>query len=120
MNGAQRFEDLLAWQKARVLIRDTYCLTRREPFCRDFALANQIHKSAISILSNIAEGFGRYRHPEFRQFLTIANASCAELRSQLYIAADLGYIDNEALEARLQQAEEVGRLIGKLRSSLST
>ena len=79
-----------------------------------------MRKPAISITSNIAEGFGRYRHPEFRQFLAIANASCAELRAQLYIAADLGYIGETSLREKLAQAEEVGRLIGKLRSSLST
>ena len=112
------FEDIVAWQKARWLTRDVYRLTRKAPLATDFPLRNQIRSSAISVPSNIAEGFERWRWTEFRQFLSIAKASCAELRTQLYIAHDVGYIDEQTLNAKLAQGEEVGRLINSFRNSL--
>jgi four helix bundle protein len=111
-----RFEDLIAWQKARWLTRDIYRMS--DPFSRDFALCTQLRKSALSVPSNIAEGFERARPNEFRQFLSVAKASCGELRSQLYTAYDIEYIDEPTLRSRLKQAEEVARIIGGLRSSV--
>ena len=90
------FEDLLAWQKARALTALIYRITGERALARDFGLRNQIRRTAVSVMSNIAEGFERGRPAEFHQFLSIAKASCAELRSQLYVALDAGYI-NEAL-----------------------
>ncbi len=79
MSGSiERFEDLIAWQKARVLTRQIYQLTSEVPFSRDFGLKDQIRRAAISIMSNIAEGFERNRPAEFHQFLSVAKASCAE------------------------------------------
>ena len=115
MAHIERFEDLIAWQKVRVLTREIYALTRRADFARDHALVNQIRRASISIMSNIAEGFERKGHGEFHQFLVIAKASCAEVRAQLYIAFDVGYLDEEAFHQTLGQAEEVGRIIGGLR-----
>jgi len=88
----QRFQDLIAWQKARVFVRAVYALTVVEPFSRDFGLKNQIQRAVVSIMSNIAEGFERNRLSEFHQFLSVAKSSCAETRSLLYVALDVGYV----------------------------
>jgi len=83
---------LIAWQKARELTKGTYELSRQGKFSRDLDLSNPIRRAAVSVMSNIAEGFEREGQREFRQFLSIAKGSCAELRSQLYIAIDCGYL----------------------------
>jgi four helix bundle protein len=115
---ASRFEELVAWQKARALVREVYRLSSQRAFSSDFALRDQIRRAAISVPSNIAEGFERWHRTEFRRFLTIARASCAELRTQLYIANDVGYITDKALSGALAEAEEVARIIGKLHGAL--
>jgi len=89
----ERFEDLIAWQKARQLTSVIYRITSLSDFARDFGLRDQIRRAAVSVMSNIAEGFDRASRSEFHQFLVIAKASCAEVRSQLYVAQDVGYID---------------------------
>jgi len=113
-----RFEDLIAWQKARVLTKSIYDLTRDRPFATDFGLKGQIQRSAVSTMSNIAEGFERNRLTEFQQFLSIAKGSCGETRSLLYVAYDVQYITEPVFKLRLAQAEEVGRIIGGLRASV--
>src|SRR4029079_1892049 len=85
-----KFEDLIAWRKARELTRRVYEITRAGEFAKDFRLSSQIQSAAVSIMSNIAEGFERSGLGEFHQFLSTAKASCAELRSQLYVALDAG------------------------------
>jgi len=114
----EQFEDLVAWQKARVLTQGVYAVTKKEAFSRDFALRDQIRRAAISVMSNIAEGFDRRSRPEFRQFLYIARASCAEVRCQLYIALDNHYIDNARFDTLADQASEVSRIIGGLIKSI--
>ena len=114
----ERFEDLIAWQKARAFVAAVYKPTRRRPFARDFAFCNQITKAALSVPSNIAEGFERDRLKEFHQFLSIAKSSCAEVRSQLYSAYDLEYISDAELQLLLRQGEETARVIGGLRSAV--
>jgi len=116
----EHFEDLIAWQKARVLVAEIYRLTNEKPFSQDFGLRDQIRRAAVSIPSNIAEGFERWRRKEFGQFLSIAKASSAELRTQLYIAHDIGYIDEPTLRKTLASAEQVARIIARLRTSLSS
>ncbi|HET6313522.1 MAG TPA: four helix bundle protein [Chloroflexia bacterium] len=113
-----RFEDLVAWQKARVLTRDIYAVTQQGRFAKDFSLSGQIQRAAVSIMSNLAEGFERGSRAEFHHFLSIAKSSCAELRSQLYVALDIGYIGEDTFRQIMLQAEEVGRIIGGLRSSV--
>ena len=113
-----KFEDLIAWQKARDLTRIIYQLTANDKFNRDFGLRDQIRRAAVSIMSNVAEGFERMGKAEFHQFLVIAKASCAEVRSQLYVALDIGYIAEEQFKEVNGLAEEVGRIIGGLRVSL--
>lgn len=84
-----------------------------------FALSGQIQGAAVSIMSNIAEGFERGGLGEFHQFLSTAKASCAELRSQLYVALDVGYIDSPTFHDLRTQSEEVGRIVGGLRVSIA-
>ena len=118
-NSVTKFEDLIAWQKARELTRRVYEITRTGEFAKDFRLSGQSQSAAVSIMSNIAEGFERSGLGEFHQFLSTAKASCAELRSQLYVALDAGYIDERMFHELRLQAEEVGRIIGGLRVSVA-
>jgi len=119
MSKIERFEDLIAWQKARALTRAIYEVTRQGAFAKDFGLAGQIQRAAVSIMSNVAEGFERGGRGEFHQFLSTAKASCAELRSQLYVALDVGYIDTRAYQDLRTQSEEVGRIVGGLRVAVA-
>jgi len=114
----ERFEDLIAWQKARALTADVYRISSKGRFSRDFALRDQIRSCAISVSSNIAEGFERWSLREFHKFMTYAKGSCGELKTQLYIAGDVGYLSEETLQPLLQQAQSVGEIIGRLRSSI--
>ncbi len=118
MSKISQFEDLVAWQKARSLTAAVYTATRKGAFKGDFGLANQIQRASVSIMSNIAEGFERGGRAEFHQFLSTAKASCAETRSHLYVALDAGYLERMEFERLLQQAEEVGRVVGGLRAAV--
>ncbi len=113
--GVERFEDLIAWQKARALTKAIYHITGEGSFGRDHGLSGQIQRAAVSIMSNIAEGFERSNPAEFHQFLVVAKSSCAEVRSQLYVALDAGYLQQDQFTHLLAQAEEVARVIGGLR-----
>src|SRR5262245_21945954 len=93
-----RFEDLIAWQKARMLVSEAYRATERNSGRRDYPFADQLRGSAISMMANIAEGFERGSAAEFHRFLTVAKASCAELRSHLYIGVDTGSITSEEFQ----------------------
>jgi len=114
----ERFEELIAWQKARELTAAIYRMSRQGGFAKDFELSRQIQRAAVSTMSNIVEGFERGRRGEFHQFLSIAKGSCGEVRSQLYVALDVGYINQRIFSQLLGQAEEVGRIIGGLRASV--
>jgi four helix bundle protein len=118
LSKIERFEDLIAWQKARDLTRAIYQVTQEGPFAKDFGLARQIQRAAVSIMSNIAEGFERSGRREFHQFLSTAKGSCGEVRSQLYVAFDIGYLVKDDFHRLLAQAEEVGRVVGGLRASV--
>ena len=113
-----RFEDFIAWQKARKLTAEIYRVTSEGRFARDFGLKDQIRRAAVSSMSNVAEGFERGRPGEFHQFLSIAKGSCAELRTQLYVALDVGYLRLPVFEALMAQATEVGLILGGLRLSV--
>ena len=93
MGSAERFEDLITWHKARALTGAVYRVTRISPFAQDRDLVRQLQRAAISLMSNIAEGFERGGRPEFQQSLSIAKVSCGEVRSLLYVALDAGYLD---------------------------
>ena len=115
---ARRFEDLVAWQRARELARAVYGATKNEPFCRDFGLAGQIQRAAVSVLSNIAEGVERTGTNELIHFLSMAKGSAAEVRAQLYVAFDIGYLTQPQFDALYALADETGRLLTGLRASL--
>ena len=88
----KRFEDIESWKIARTLTNRVYEVSRQGEFARDFGLRDQIRRAAVSIMSNIAEGYDRSGTGEFIQFLATAKGSAAEVRCQLYIALDQGYI----------------------------
>ncbi|HVK37549.1 MAG TPA: four helix bundle protein [Candidatus Kapabacteria bacterium] len=115
-----RFEDIVAWQYARVLVKDVYCETAKGPGRRDFTFRNQICSAALSVMNNIAEGFSRESRVEFARFLDIARASAREVQSLLYTATDLGYVDDAALKRMRKQVTETAFLITRLRTSLNT
>ena len=95
------FESLRVWHDARNLVSRIYSLTRGSAFANDFALRDQIRRAAVSVMSNIAEGHERRGSREFVHFLAIAKGSCGEVRSQLYVAEDVGYVEpNDAAELR--------------------
>ncbi len=119
MSGrVERFEDLIAWQKARLVTAEIYRITGTGDFAKDYGLKDQIRRAAVSIMSNIAEGFERGRPSEFHQFLSVAKSSCAEVRSQLYIALDAGYIVQNEFSQLMSQAVEVGYILGGLRKAV--
>jgi len=115
----ERFEDLIAWQKARALTNEIYRTTNEGRFSKDFGLRDQIRRAAVSVMSNLAEGFDRAGRKEFHQFLVVAKGSCAEVRSQLYIALDVGYISQAEFDRLREQSEEVARIVGGLRASVA-
>ena len=113
-----RFEDIQAWQKARVLSVEVYGLTCQGEFSKDFDLRRQIRRSASSIMSNIAEGQGRRTDRDFANFLNIAFGSVAETKSHMYLALDLGYVNQENFDQTYQRLDEIGRMIFGLISHL--
>lgn len=114
----EKFEDLVAWQRARELTKDIYSITNQGEFSKDFGLRDQIRKASVSIMSNIAEGFERGGRSEFHHFLVIAKGSCAELRSQLYVALDVGYINKAVFKDLYSLSMETSRIIGGLRAAV--
>ncbi len=124
MGTFKRFEDIVAWQKARELNLAIYRICGSGPFSKDFDLRNQIRRSSISIAANIAEGQGRRTDKDFAHFLNIALGSVAETKSHLYLALDLGYIDKTTFDELFTRLDEIGRmtfgLIQHLRSANKT
>jgi len=95
---------------------DVHMMSRQGDFGRDFALRDQIQRAGISVPSNIAEGFERGSRAEFHRFLSIAKGSCGEARTHVHLAHRFGYLDSAAAKQLLAEAEEVSRLISRLRS----
>ena len=118
MTKIKRFEDLQSWQKARELANHVYGLTGSGAFARDFALRDQIRRSAGSVMHNLAEGFDAGTNPEFSRFLKMARRSASEVQSQLYLALDLKYVGDEEMEAGYALATETKKLINGLLSYL--
>ena len=106
------YRNLLVWQKARVLAKDIYILTRSFPRNETFGLVSQMRRTAVSIVCNIAEGQGRWTRPDYRRFLLIARGSAFELEAQLIIAEDIGYI--ESSDALAERTIEITRMLNGL------
>ena len=115
MAKVEHFEDLEVWKLARKLTGKIYSFSRSGVFAKDFGFRDQICRAAVSIVSNIAEGFERRSNSQFVQFLAIASGSAGEVRAQLYIALDLGYIT----QTQFQDAFDDIVCIGKMLTSLS-
>ena len=114
MSTFLRFEDIEAWQKARELTKSIYEISKRGKFATDFAFRDQIRRSSVSIMANIAEGHERGGNKEFVQFLSVAKGSVGEVRSHLYVALDQDYITKAEFEGVSASAVEIGRMIAGL------
>ena len=114
----KRFEEIESWKRARILTNQVYEVSSCGEFAKDFGLKDQIRRAAVSIMSNIAEGHDRSGTGEFIQFLATAKGSAAEVRCQLYIAFDRGYIDDENFAELARATVETQCLIGGLMSYL--
>lgn len=111
MAKIEGFEDIQAWQKSRELNKDIYTVTMNPSFSKDFSLKDQIRRASVSIMANIAEGFGRRSNKEFSHFLNMAHGSAAEVQCHLSVALDMNYITNEDFEMLYQKTDEVSKMI---------
>ncbi len=107
-----KFEEIQAWQLSRQLTKEVYQATKQENFTTDYGLRNQITRAAVSVMSNIAEGFNGGSNPEFIRFLRYAQRSCSEVQSQLYAALDQKYINNTEFQQIYDIANKTGNKIG--------
>lgn len=114
----ERFEDLIAWQKARALHKKICGLCESLQRAGEYGMKHQIRRSAISVMANISEGFERARPAEFHQFLSIAKGSCGEVRSHLYAVFDAGYLSENDFDELQELSHEVTKIIGGLRASV--
>ncbi len=113
MTRINRFEDVEAWKTARKLANAVYALSGEGRFAKDYGLRDQIRRAAVSVMSNIAEGFDSRTDRLFRDYLGRARASAGEVRSQLYISLDLGYISKQQFEDAYDLADKVSRQLYK-------
>jgi len=120
MATVDRFEDLEVWKRARVLANLIYNISTAGSFAKDYGLRDQMQRAAVSILSNIAEGFEGYTQLLFIQFLARAKGSAGELRAQLYLALDRGYISEEQFREASSQTEICSKQIARLIQYLET
>lgn len=111
MPKIERFEDIQAWQRARLLVNEIYSASKSGQFAKDFGLRDQIRRAAVSIMLNIAEGFARKTNREFTQFLVIAHGSAAEVQAALYVALDQQYFTEAEFRALFNLTEETSKLI---------
>ena len=121
MRKIENFKDLEIWQRSISLVKEIYEITRQFPKEETYGLTSQIRRAAVSIPSNIAEGFARFYNKEYKQFLFISLGSCAELSTQLIIACKLDYLKSEKSDVLLDEIEQISKmtmsLIKKLNSS---
>ena len=114
-NKTNSFKDLIVWQKSMLLTKEVYELCKKLPKDEIFALSSQIRRSAVSVPSNIAEGYGRRNKKEYLQFLGVAYGSACELETQLILCKDLFEIDSAAC---LSLLKEVQKMLGSMQSKL--
>ncbi len=113
MAKIERFEDVDAWKLARALTAKIYSFAKTGDFSRDYGFRDQICRAAVSIVSNIAEGFERSSRKSFLQFLAIAKGSAGEVRAQLYIAFDLGYISREQFDDAVNDVSRISKMLSR-------
>jgi four helix bundle protein len=114
----KKFEDILAWQEARKLVQEIYEITGKGNFSRDYGLRDQIQRAAVSVMTNIAEGFDCESRVEFAKFLGYSRRSAIEVQSLLYTGLDIGYITEETFINEYARADKAKALIGGLKKSL--
>jgi four helix bundle protein len=114
------YRELIAWKKSMDLARLVYRLTADFPKSETFGLAAQMRRAAVSIPSNIAEGYARFSRKEFKHFLRTSRGSLAELETQAILSKDLGYLKGGEAAELLKATDEVGRILSGLISSLKT
>ncbi len=114
------FRDLEIWKKGIVLVESIYKITQRFPKDEIYGLSGQLRRAAISVPSNIAEGFARFHNKEYKHFLYIALGSCAEMITQIVISAKLGYINNAEEELLIQNIEQISKMTMSLIKKLNT
>ncbi len=114
MSTIKSFEELIIWQEARKFANNIYNLTKKYPQEELYSLTSQMRRAAVSVMSNIAEGFDRRTTKEFISFLIIARASVSEVQNDLYISLDLNYINNEDFKTYYNHAQKIGKLINGL------
>ena len=112
------FEDLEVWQKSRVLAKRVYIATQKFPLHEQYGLTSQIRRSAISIISNIAEGSARATDNDFLRFVSIALGSASELKAQLIIASDLSYLSEDEFLITKEEINRIGRMLKGLQKSI--
>ncbi len=110
----ERFEDIIAWQKARQLVGEIYTASSNGKFNKDFGLKDQIRRASVSVMLNIAEGFARRGDKQFGQFLHISQGSVAEVQSALYIALDQKYVDKDSFDQLYNQCTEISKMLSGL------
>ena len=120
MTAITRFEEIDAWKSARELTNLIYDMSNQAGFNRDFGLRDQVRRAAVSVMSNIAEGFESRTDVQFLNFLGVAKASAGEIRAQLYVALDQKYISDEQFNETLVIAEKCSRQISKFMTYLET
>ena len=113
MSTINRFEDIETWKMARRLVREIYAMSNEGKFSRDYAFRDQIRRAAVSIISNIAEGFESQTQALFITYLARAKASAGEVRAQLYLAFDLGYINQEEFSTLIREIKQISRSLYK-------
>ena len=118
-NKVNSYRDLQVWQKARLLVKDIYLITKSFPKEELYGLTSQIRRACISVPSNLAEGSSKGSTKEFLRFISIAYGSLAEIETQLYLACDLEYICSNNLDALIEKTSEIGRMLNGLDRSLN-
>jgi four helix bundle protein len=112
MAGYMAFEETKIWQESRKLVNSIYlAIQSNTAFSQDYALGNQIKRAAISIPSNIAEGFERSTNKELIHFLFIAKGSAGEVRTQLWLASDLNYLNKKELDSLIDKVKSISKMI---------
>jgi len=113
MSG-KRFEDLPVWKDSRQLVREVFGTGRKKNLIKEYSFRNHIERTAVSIMANIAEGYERDGDKEFAQFLSQAKASAGELRSHLYVALDMNFIESKEFDSLSQKVTSISKQLSGL------